>query len=198
MGNYKWMDNDSDREKDYKVIFFISRNKDNGDILGFKERRESHFRHYDEDKMRAKFKDFVNRGVPGEFCRMYVSNNARDPKKVHKELLKLLIDKDDFNFDYLEPTVAGLAAKKECAAENKWFFDFDDNDSYHLHDFILGIQESDPYVEVSYTPTPHGYAVIANRGFDTRRLLETWKDVATLKRDDLICVDWEFKPYENN
>lgn len=198
MGNYKWMDNDSERDKDYRVVFFVSRNKDNGNIAGFKERRESYFRHYDENKMTAKFKEFVNRGVPGEFCRMYVSNNARDPKKVHKELLKLLIDKEDFNFDYLEPTVAGIAAKKECAAEGKWFFDFDNSSPYHLHDFILGIQESDPEVEVTYTPTPHGYAVIVNRGFDTRGLSEAWKDTATLKRDDLICVDWRSKPYVSN
>lgn len=198
MGNYKWMDNDSDREKDYRVIFFVSRNKDNDCILGFKERRESYFRHYDENKMMAKFKDFVNRGLPGEFCRMYVSNNVRDPKKVHKELLKLLIDKDEFNFDYLEPTVAGIAANKECAAESKWFFDFDDNSHNHLMKFIVDIIECSPDVKVSYSQTPHGYAVIVDRGFDTRKLLETWKGIATLKRDDLICVNWEFKPYENN
>ena len=198
MGNYKWMDNDSDREKDYKVIFFVSRNKDNGDILGFKERRESYFRHYNEDKMRAKFKDFINRGLPGEFCRMYVSNNARNPNKVHKELLKLLIDKDELNFDYIEPTIAGLAAKKECAAESKWFFDFDDNNIYYLHEFIHDINKCAPDVKVSYNQTPHGYAVIVDRGFDTRGLLKTWGDKVTLKRDDLICVDWEFKPYENN
>lgn len=193
MGNYKWVNNDSIKEKESKVIFFVSRNKDNQNINNFKERRESYFRHFNEEKMKVKFKDFVNHGVDGEFCRMYVSNNSRNTNKVHKELLKLLIDKDDLNLDYIESTVAGLAAKKECAAEQKWFFDFDCNDEIQVEKFTEDIKKIDSSLTPTSFRTPHGFAIVVEHGFDTRTLLEKWSGFATLKRDDLICVDWEIK-----
>ena len=30
------------------------------------------------------------------------------------------------------------------------------------------------------------------KGFDTRELLEKYKDIVTLKRDDLLCVTWDW------
>ena len=38
--------------------------------------------------------------------------------------------------------------------------------------------------------TPHGYAIIVPHGFDTRELMEKWKDYdITLKKDDLLFLD---------
>lgn len=38
--------------------------------------------------------------------------------------------------------------------------------------------------------TPHGYAIIVPHGFDTRELMENWKDYdITLKKDELLFLD---------
>ena len=38
MGSYKWNVNNSNKELPYVVVFFCSRNKDNANVEGFKER----------------------------------------------------------------------------------------------------------------------------------------------------------------
>lgn len=192
MGNYKWNINDADLTLPWVVVLFVSRNKDNKDLPDFKQRRQAMFCTKNLDKIYKKFKHFVEDGVPGEESRLYISNNARDPKKVRQALLHELIDREDFNFEYVEATVAGIAAKKENAVEKKWFFDFDSQDVVALTEFIQDIAVVAPEVHVMSQPTPHGYAVICDRGFDCRKLLEKWTDVS-LKRDDLICVKWERK-----
>lgn len=38
--------------------------------------------------------------------------------------------------------------------------------------------------------TPHGYAIVVPHGFDTRKLMEKWKDYdITLKKDGLLFLD---------
>ena len=45
-------------------------------------------------------------------------------------------------------------------------------------------------VEVEAYKTPYGYAIITSNGFDTRELMEKWKDYdITLKRDELLFLD---------
>lgn len=189
MGNYKWNINDSDTSLPYVVVFLTSRNKDNVEVPNFKQRKRAYFMTQDIEKIAQKFDDFVNAGVPGEMCRCYVSVNARDPKKVKKALLLLLIEKDEINFDYLEPVVAGIAAKRENALEKKWMFDFDDDSIEDLKEFVADIRAIDPTVNPMPLPSPHGFSVIVEHGFDTRELLAKWTNVS-LKRDDLFCYLW--------
>lgn len=191
MGNYKWNTNDSDKTLPYVVVLFRSRNKDNKDVPNFKERKNAYFRSADKDKIYKDFIKFVNDGVPGEMSRCYISLNARDTEKVKKELLHTLID-EDICFDYIEPKIAGIAAKKENAAEKKWFFDFDLDSERALYQFITDIIAIDPNLTPEAIKTPHGYAVVVQHGFDTRKLLTDWENV-TLKRDDLICSYWGTK-----
>ena len=40
--------------------------------------------------------------------------------------------------------------------------------------------------------TPNGYAVVVERGFDSRDLLSKYPFVE-LKRDDMLCVKWTEK-----
>lgn len=189
MGNYKWNNNDSNRELPYVVVLMISRNKDNASIPFFKGRKRAQFRTFDLEKIKNDFNHFVQDGKKGEYCRLYISLNSRNVEKVQKELLHLLIDKE-ICFDYLEPTVAGIAAKRENANEKKWFFDFDTQCG--LDEFLNDILEIDETTKPEAIRTPHGYAVIVQHGFDTRDLLKKWNNV-TLKRDDLICYDWSIK-----
>ena len=69
--------------KPVHVVLFISRNKDNKNVSGFIERRESFITTWNagDPRLLAEFKRFINLGLPGEVCRMYYSVNARDPKK---------------------------------------------------------------------------------------------------------------------
>lgn len=177
-----------------RVVLFISRNKDNKDIEDFKERRETFVTHrsYDDETLKRKFEAFVAGGQDGEVCRMYMSVNARNEKKVRKALLHELIDKEDFSLSNIEALVASIAARKENALEKKWMFDFDYDDIGYLEEFCNAIHGIDAEVKTESHKTPHGYAVITNRGFDTRELAKKWSD-ATLKRDDLLCVAWQTK-----
>ena len=190
MKNFKW-GTESFNDKPIYVVLFVSRNKDNAEIEDFKERRTSFITHKTVEELQIEFSDFISHGKPGEFCRMYYSVNPRDPVKIHKQLLHFLIDEPDFNLCCINSKLAGIAASKECNAGKKWMFDFDIRDNNKVWEFIADIEAIDMEVEIDIHPTPHGYAVITNRGFDTRKLFEKWTKDVSLKRDDLLCVAWD-------
>lgn len=179
--------------KDLYVVLFISRNKDNRDIPNFKERRRSFVTTKKPYELTEEFHHFVEDAVDGEICRMYYSVNVRDAKKVRKELIKFLVDDDNFNIAHLGGKIAGIAASKECAATKRWMFDFDENDNKSIYNFVSDIRNIDPSLIPTAYRTPNGYAVIVEHGFDTRWLMEKWGKVATLKRDDLLCYKWSQK-----
>lgn len=195
MKNNKWSVRSED-DRDMNVVLFISRNKDNKDIKDFKERRKSFTTKepVDSEKLKALFNDFVNRGETGEVCRMYFSVNSRDEDKIYKDLLHFLIDTPDFNLCSIDSKIAGIAAVNSNAKTKRWMFDFDIDDKDEVNKFVDDIKNIDSEVETTVHKTPHGYAVITNRGFDTRELMKIWSDKdITLKRDDLLCVYWTSK-----
>ncbi len=184
----------TDKDSDLRVHFFVSRNKDNRDVLGFKPRKMA-FVAYDSEgeSLNERFIGFVREGVHGEFCRHYASVNARDAEKVRRAVIHKLVDGTDFvGMDRL---VASEAAKAECAKTKKWMFDFDCNDWDKMVEFSKDVHSLGglPNDTVTFYDTPHGYALIVPHGFDTRELLRKWGDVATLKRDDMLIVDWAVK-----
>ena len=192
-GNHKWGVS-SFYNKDsspVNVVLFISRNKDNKEVEGFKERRLSFIttESIDSPKLVYEFEKFVNAGVKSEVSRMYYSVNERDNDKIYKLFLHFLIDNPEFNLCAVMPKLAGLAATKECAATKRWLFDFDLDNNEAVTEFKNDILLIDSNVDVKIHKTPHGYAVVTNRGFDTRKLLNKWQDV-TLKRDDMLCYKW--------
>jgi len=195
MKNFKW-GTESFNDKPIYVVLFVSRNKDNIDIEDFVERRKSFITHKSVPDLNDEFMDFVNHGKPGEMSRMYYSVNARDGKKIYKELLHFLIDDPDFNLCSINSKLAGIAATKECAAEHQWMFDFDISNIEKVREFVNDIHEIDSGVIAEINHTPNGYAVITDRGFDTRNLFEKWTKGVTLKRDDLLCVGWNFSNAE--
>lgn len=198
--NYGWGTKaNSDNELLY-VILFVSRNKDNQGIEGFKERRKAFLSTDVEfptigDKLSRQFMHFVGDGLPGEMSRCYCSVNDRNAEKIIKELMHYLIDTDGFTFNLcaIEPKLAGLAAMKGCANSKKWLFDFDNNNDGVVDQFIFDIKEIAKNIDITCLETPNGYAVITDRGFDTRNLLEKWGEVVTLKRDDLVVLAWQTK-----
>lgn len=179
-------------DEDIYVCLFISRNKDNKDVPNFVERRKSFIttKHYTNLKLISEFNHFVNDGVPNEMCRMYYSLNSRKKEVVHKQLLHFLIDEPNFNLCALQSKIASIAAKKECAKTKYWFFDFDIQDIEKVKEFMNDIHNIDNNIIVFSRATPNGYAIITNRGFDTRELFKKWTENVTLKKDDLICIRW--------
>lgn len=192
-----------------RVYLMVSRNKDNQDVEGFVQRRRSFLSYEDHDYINRNFCEFVFSGVPGEMCRLYESVNARDEKKVRKALLVKLISDDDIHIGRINSICAGIAAEKECAAEKRWLIDFDSLDENLLaevEEYIVQqmvadskrsrqgeIFEEAARCLVHHHRTPNGYAILVSWGFDSRGFVEKYKDVCTVKKDDLLCVKWERK-----
>lgn len=189
--NYSW-GTEYKSDKPIYVVLFISRNKDNKDIKGFKERRKSFITtditdyYLVEHNLYLKFMDFVKGGVEGEMSRFYCSVNSRNAEKIHNRLIHYLIDNPEFNLCSIDSKIASISANKECANEKKWLFDFDIKDLNSVKEFIDDIHKIDTDIGVARFMTPNGYAVVTNRGFDTRELLSKWGENVTLKKDDLL------------
>lgn len=169
------------------VYLMCSRNKDNKEVPNFKTRTKKILEYKEnEDQVMKAFTSFAEKGVPGEQVRLYRSVNARNEDKVREEfMIRLLRDKPSMT--QLDRTLASVAQQAQCRAESKWMFDFDVNDDKLLGQFrtdlgLLGIHND-------CHKTPHGYAVIAEHGFDTRKLMEKWEDYdITLKKDDMLFL----------
>ncbi len=200
----KWGTQSRD-DRPMHIVLFKSRNKDNKGLDGYHERQVSFVTKEpaDSDVLRREFNAFILNGIPGEMSRMYYSVNERDEEKVRKALTHLLIDNPDINLCSLPSKLASIAAAKECAKTSRWLFDFDLNDEEAAKQFAGDISwVTEGAVTVSIHKTPHGYAIIASRGFDTRQLMEKWGDCVTLMKDDMHCVAWggvknEQKPGKN-
>lgn len=176
-----------------RVVMFCSRNKDNQDVEGFEQRHRNFVSDKTNEELISLFQEFVNGGVPGEFCRLYVSVNNRDNNKVVKNLTHWLIDNPDQDVSHMESRVASIAMKSECRAEKKWMFDFDEVPTL-FDKFVEDVHSCDPEVEVFKYKTPNGLCVVTSRGFDTRGLDlgGKWKNVE-LKKDASRCLFWDMK-----
>lgn len=209
--NAKWSSGEKRERPDKPMygVLFNSRNKDNGHLEGFKERRKSFTTTKTVEELMEDFKAFVNMGKPGEFCRFYYSNNERSQEKTQKALMHYLLD-HQVNMPAMESLVLSFAMNKEQAVTKKWFFDFDGTEEQlpeFLEDLNQAVKENEKLekkkkkaeVEVEVKKTPNGYAVVVSRGFKADKLLEKWsrdengEELVTLKKDDFLCVAWAEK-----
>lgn len=218
MSNFKWNDPNQERvltnSKEINIVMFVSRNKDNKGIVGFKERRLSFPTTWDEtdERLHERFKEFKQRGLEGETSRLYFSLNARDNKKVTRSLLHFVLDNQlELNPAGLSLLVTRIAMQKENASTKHRLFDFDSGDLKLLKEFISDLKSrglSD--TEVNVRETVNNYAVTIAHGVDLRGIVDTmpdlpverkkdkgpWKwgsDIVTYKPDDLVLVDWGYK-----
>lgn len=175
------------------VYMFRSRNKDNKDVEGFKERCKTILAYEeDEKKVCEQFLNFANNGIEGEITRLYKSVNARDEDKVRKMFLSRMIMEEKSVTD-VNRLLASVAQQKENRAESKWLFDFDEKDENLMLDFLSDVRTMSETIPDVYE-TMNGYAIIVEHGFDTRELLEKYKDYdITLKRDELLLLGWKKK-----
>ena len=200
---YKWNSEDVSKEEIWTILF-VSRNKDNRDVENFNQRKKSFVSTKKPEDLLKEFEVFVNEGVENEFSRFYVSINSRSNTKTFKALQHKMLD-EEFNLATMPQRIAAIASKTENAYEkNKWLFDFDPIENVDLEESLESFIE-DVYqaynetdnrkepLEVIKHKTPNGYAVITTQRFDTRKLMEKWKDNVELKRDDLLCYTWKTK-----
>ena len=198
--------------EDFYCVLFMSRNKDNKDVKNFKPRRQSFLiNSFDEiykHRFIQKFIDFRDEGVDGELSRCYISFNLRDASKVRKSLLIDLIEDDNVSLTHMTSRIVSIAMKAGMNKTKRWMFDVDTLDDDKVNSFLKDL-ESYGYKETDGTTffetmdssellyhscrTINGYAILVNRGFDTREILKDRQDWVTLKRDDLIFVDWDRK-----
>ena len=199
--------------EDFYCVLFMSRNKDNKDVVGFKQRRQSFLisdfnEVYYGYRFHQKFLNFRDEGVDGELSRCYISFNLRDASKVRKSLLIDLIEDDSVSLTHMTSRIVSIAMKAGMNKTKRWMFDVDTLDDDKVNAFLKDLEshgyiETDAYAFFSATETSallycsqrtiNGYAVLVNRGFDTREILKDREDWVTLKRDDLIFVDWDRK-----
>ena len=184
-----------------KIALFISRNKDNKNIEGFKQRSYSFLtnKQYnsieDELDLLKDFKNFVSKGIIGETSRWYMSINERDSNKVNNKLVHYLIDHPEMNPTSIPSKSVSLAQSIECALTKKWLFDFDNDDYKKMLEFKEDIRKiiQGNKREIVHYETMNGYAVIVPHGFDTRGLLAKWNKEETIvevKRDGMLLLDW--------
>lgn len=171
------------------VYSFISRNKDNKGVDGFKERSYTFLANGNDlnDEIIKKFERFVKEGAPGEKSRLYISVNPRNEEKAREEVIIRLI-KDKTSLVKINKLVSSAAMKSENAAGKKWLFDFDIDDEVLVNDFCFDVERFGGG-DTHYYKTPNGYAVVCEHGFDIREVIELWKGYdVSLKRDALLFV----------
>ena len=169
-----------------------SRNNDNKDIPNFKERAKTILEYKEnEDKVIEVFKDFATKGLPGEQTRFYRSVNSRNEEKIREELIiRLLRDKPSIT--QLNSILASVAQQVQNRDESKWLFDFDVGNREMAADFLSDINHFSgiKLIDINCHKTPHGFAIVVPHGFDTRELMEKWKNYdITLKKDELLFLN---------
>ena len=174
------------------VYLMRSRNKDNNDIPNFKERAKTILEYREnEDKVIGVFKSFAVKGVPGEQTRLYRSVNSRSEEKIREELIiRLLRDKPSIT--QLNSILASVAQQVQNRDESKWLFDVDVDNREMAADFLSDINHFSgiKLIDINCHKTPHGFAIVVPHGFDTRELMEKWKNYdITLKKDELLFLN---------
>lgn len=172
-----------------KVVFFVSRNKDNSDVPNFKERKETFFAKSAEDTER-RFKHFVEDGQPGEYSRYYVSVNDRNMEKTQKDLMCYFVQHDlNVELAGLETLACSMAMRPENAATKYWLFDLDEMTTMQAKEFQSWVRRCG--VTTVLRPTKSGYALVAYSRFDYRDVLDRAKKAGykvELKKDAQLFV----------
>lgn len=176
--------------KELRVAFFVSRNKDNKHIEGFKERKLPFLTSKTKSELMDRFRTFVQEGVQGELSRFYISVNTRSHEKTYRALLHYLIDNPNVKLESLVGRVASIASQPENRESKYFLLDCDvEQDEFNI---ILKHLNEVPNTKLIETyETPNGFGVITT-GFDTREILKNHPDVE-LKRDGQKLVSYEIK-----
>lgn len=195
------------------MVVFRSRNKDNTNIQGFNERKQSFLVElpwmprigYLSDK----FNKFISEGKQGEVSRCYVSVNPRSAEKTKKALMHYLID-NEVNLCKMRGVVNSLANKDENRDKSlgdTWLLDLDDITSEEFFEIEAAIDEAikkayenkknstKRFERVGWVETPNGVHCLC-KPFNPNvlnDLEEKHRSKITLIKDGLLLLDSEVK-----
>src|SRR5699024_10017122 len=160
----------------YFTVMFTSRNKDNKELEGFKQRTKAFLYNHDlEDdlnlsdtimwivlELRKEFTYIVDQGVRGETSRMYVSINPRNIDKANVDLVQYLIDKLNTSTNNVYNKLVSFASKKENALSQRWLFDIDTDKEEEFNSVLDSIKYYGEFNESSLalSKTVNGYAIV--------------------------------------
>lgn len=175
----------------YYLVIMVSRNKDNKEVPGFKERRKCYLWKAEGDKLQEDFGRFVHNGVDGEMSRLYVSISDKNLGLVRNKLIHRLVD-DETVVERINRTIASIA-DGSCSNYKRWLLDFDSKDYDLVCKFLSDLDEIDLTLSPRLFETPNGYAIIVEHGFDTREIKEKYSEVLEVKKDSPLCIQWARK-----
>lgn len=184
------------------TVFLISRNKDNKDVKGFKERKKvflvREFEPYmgeieEEVDMYEEFERFVQDGVEGETSRLYISVNKRDEKKIQRDLFIELYDKQ-MDFVSFTRKLVSIANKDDNKASRNYLLDYDKDSTEEemlndIEEIKANIKHGNMLEIMFYQKTPNGWHIITNP-FDVRAID---KDYITVKKDGMFLKKYKTK-----
>lgn len=192
-----WFRNAGKRMYKCKVVAFVSREKDNAHLAGFKERQKIFL--WDEKELPFdKFSEFVSAGVEGEVSRLYISVNARDMVKTRLALLDKLAKNPTFNLMDIETLTAKIAMEDTNKAEDKmciYVNTRDDKVGKKLRKDLLSLMQkgkkgnaSEEEYGLSCYDQPNGCAYVTDHTYDCDKFMRKWKDKVTLKEDGMLLM----------
>ncbi len=179
------------QKKALAVITFCSRNKDNGNVDGFKSRCQAfpvYLNPIDVETLQSKFQKFVEEGLPNEVSRFYITLNARYEDGVRNDLICRMLQ-NETDLSLMNRFTTSVAARCNDLVTKCWMFDVDgDSMAQQSAEFAVMIdtqtQELASGVRqaaASYK-TKNGCHIITSAHFDTRKIEEYYSQI-TLKRN---------------
>lgn len=173
---------------DFKAVLMVSRNKDNKDVKGFKQRRRALLMSVEDlanlthlALLRISYK----RGKKGELSRLYVPVNRRDVEKAKNKLIIHLLSGGYWMC--LDGRMVSNAMEKDCDLDGKWLLDVDTTDSAEIDQMFDILKKHFDITQVYGERTLNGYAVVLPHGFDSRELLAACPNVEN-KKDGMLFV----------
>lgn len=191
------------------VVSFVSRNKDNEGVVGFKTRHHSFILTIDNhseslltpadlvnavrNRTADEFSRFVARGMVGEVSREYVTTNVADDVRCMKALGHALIE-EEITLANINEKLASIVAKPCNCSTRRWVFDCDCS----REETLVAMREIADIIEdsgrssrgmLTLLPTMSNWMIVSECGFDTRNVLKNHPLIGFKKMDGTLFVD---------
>ena len=180
--------------KEFHVVFFSSRNKDNTMVKGFQQRRRVFVTDKTIDELKNDFNSFVDKGQIGELSRFYYSVNSTNLELANRDLIHYLVDRPLATPSQIKNKLVSVSALNKNLNTHKWLLDCDFQDDEKLQQVkqrLIELSKDEDIIEKT-GKTIHGYFIITKHGFDTRELLKEFPEI-TNKKNGNELVAWKIK-----
>lgn len=180
--------------KEFHVVFFSSRNKDNTMAKDFKQRMRTFVTDKTVDELKNDFNSFVDKGQVGELSRFYYSINSTNLELANRDLIHYLVDRPLATPSQIKNKLVSVSALNKNLNTHKWLLDCDFQDEEKLQQAVQRLTElsKDEDIVEKIGKTIHGYFIITKHDFDTRKFLKEFPEIANKKNGNEL-VAWKIK-----